>query len=127
MDNCPVCCYNSTQEFTCVLKNEGASSPENARGQTHYFIMEGTNMKKILAFLMALCMVFALCAVSFAADEPVTLVYAEVNPLEGTIVGEMAKAFKAKVEELSGGSVMIDIQASGVLGSEDQILDNLLG
>ena len=39
----------------------------------------------------------------------------------------MAKAFKAKVEELSGGSVLIDIQAGGVLGSEDQVLDNLLG
>ena len=70
---------------------------------------------------------FALCAVSAYADDPVTLSYAEVNPLDGTIVGEMAKAFKAKVEELSGGSVLIDIQAGGVLGSEDQVLDNLLG
>ena len=84
-------------------------------------------MKKFLALVMALCMVFALCAVSAYADDPVTLTYAEVNPLEGTIVGEMAKAFKAKVEELSGGSVLIDIQAGGVLGSEDQVLDNLLG
>ena len=84
-------------------------------------------MKKILALTMALCMIFAMCAVSASADEPITLTYAEVNPLEGTIVGAMAKAFKEKVEELSGGSVLIDIQASGVLGSEDQILDNLLG
>ena len=84
-------------------------------------------MKKFLALTMALCMIFALCAVSASADEPITLTYAEVNPLEGTIVGAMAKAFKEKVEELSGGQVLIDIQASGVLGSEDQILDNLLG
>ena len=84
-------------------------------------------MKKFLALTMALCMIFALCAVSASADEPITLTYAEVNPLEGTIVGAMAKAFKEKVEELSGGAVLIDIQASGVLGSEDQILDNLLG
>ena len=84
-------------------------------------------MKKFLALTMALCMIFAMCAISASADEPITLTYAEVNPLDGTIVGEMAKAFKAKVEELSGGSVVIDIQASGVLGSEDQILDNLLG
>ena len=84
-------------------------------------------MKKILALTMALCMIFAMCAVSASADEPITLTYAEVNPLEGTIVGAMAKAFKEKVEELSGGAVLIDIQASGVLGSEDQILDNLLG
>ncbi|MBQ1493129.1 MAG: TRAP transporter substrate-binding protein [Blautia sp.] len=82
-------------------------------------------MKKALSLIMALCV--ALGAVSVYADEPVTLTYAEVNPLDGTIVGEMAKAFKEKTEELSGGSVLIDIQASGVLGSEDQILDNLLG
>ena len=84
-------------------------------------------MKKTLALLMTLCMIFAVCAVSASAEEPVTLTYAEVNPLEGTTVGEMAKSFKAKLEELSGGSVLVDIQASGVLGSEDQILDNLLG
>lgn len=54
------------------------------------------------------------------------LTYAEMNPLDGTIVGEMAKAFKSKVEELSGGRLLIDIQANGVLGTEDQLLDNLL-
>ncbi|MBR2528497.1 MAG: TRAP transporter substrate-binding protein [Blautia sp.] len=84
-------------------------------------------MKKFLAALMTLCMAFSLCAVTVLADDPITLTYAEVNPLDGTIVGEMAKAFKEKTEELSGGSVLIDIQAGGVLGSEDQILDNLLG
>ena len=40
--------------------------------------------------------------------------------------GEMAKAFKEKTEELSGGTLIIDIQANGVLGSEDQLIDNLL-
>ena len=51
--------------------------------------------------------------------DTVTLTYADVNPIEGTIVGEMALAFKEKTEELSGGTVIIDIQANGVLGSED--------
>ena len=82
-------------------------------------------MKKLLGILLALALLLG-CA-SALADDPITLTYAEVNPLDGTIVGEMAKAFKEKVEELSGGSVLIDIQAGGVLGSEDQILDNLLG
>ena len=81
-------------------------------------------MKKLLGIILALVML-ASCATARA--DTVTLTYAEVNPVEGTIVGEMAKAFKSKVEELSGGTVLIDIQASGVLGSEDQILDNLLG
>ena len=80
-------------------------------------------MKKLFALMLAL--VLALSCASAMAE--ITLTYAEVNPLEGTIVGEMAKAFKAKVEEVSNGEIKIDIQAGGVLGSEDQILDNLLG
>ncbi len=61
------------------------------------------------------------------ADMPeVTLVYAEVNPLD-TIVGQTGTAFKEKVEELSGGKMKIDIQASGVLGSENDVLDTMLG
>ena len=60
-----------------------------------------------------------------SADPAVTLVYAEVNPLD-TIVGQTATAFKEKVEELSGGSITIDLQASGVLGSENDVLDNIL-
>lgn len=58
--------------------------------------------------------------------EPITLVYAEVNPLD-TIVGQTATAFKEKVEELSGGSIIIDIQHSGVLGAENDVLDTMLG
>ena len=61
-----------------------------------------------------------------AAVEAITLVYAEVNPLD-TIVGQTDTAFKEKVEELSGGSIIIDIQASGVLGSENDVLDTMLG
>ena len=34
-----------------------------------------------------------------------------MNPLD-TIVGQTATAFKEKVEELSGGSITIDVQAS---------------
>lgn len=62
-----------------------------------------------------------------AATEPeVTLVFAEVNPLD-TIVGQTDTAFKEKVEELSGGKIKIDLQASGVLGSENDVLDTMLG
>ena len=56
----------------------------------------------------------------------VTLVYAEVNPLD-TIVGQMATDFKTKVEELSDGKITIDVQASGVFGSENDVLDTMLG
>lgn len=86
-------------------------------------------MKKLLSIALTLLMVLGL-AVSAGAevanDPQVTLVYAEVNPLD-TIVGQTGTAFKEKVEELSGGSIIIDIQASGVLGSENDVLDSILG
>ena len=61
-----------------------------------------------------------------AAADAITLVYAEVNPLD-TIVGMTDQKFKETVEELSGGSIIIDLQASGVLGSENDVLDTMLG
>ena len=79
-------------------------------------------MKKLIALVLALVMVAA-CAVAMA--DPIVLTYAEVNPSD-TIGGQTATAFKPKVEELSGGEVIIDVQASGVLGSEAQILDGVL-
>ncbi len=61
-----------------------------------------------------------------AGDPAVTFVMAEVNPLD-TIVGQMDSKFKEEVEKLSGGSITIDLQASGVLGSENDVLDTMLG
>ena len=81
-------------------------------------------MKKLLCAVLTL--VLALCCVTAMAEEPVTLVYAEVNPAD-TIVGQLATDFKTKVEELSGGSITIDIQFGGVLGAEAQVLDGILG
>ena len=61
------------------------------------------------------------------ADDPhVTLTYAEVNPID-SLMGSTAAEFKRHVEELSGGSITINIQAGGVLGSEGDVLDGMLG
>jgi len=60
-----------------------------------------------------------------ANDPKVTLVYAEVNPLD-SIIGLVATAFKEKAEELSGGSITIDVQAGGVMGSENDVLDSVM-
>ncbi|MCF0185775.1 MAG: TRAP transporter substrate-binding protein [Bacteroidaceae bacterium] len=60
------------------------------------------------------------------AADAITLVYAEVNP-EDTIVGQLAADFKSKVEELSGGQIIIDVQYSGVLGAEQDVLDTMMG
>ncbi len=100
--------------------------------------------KKVLASLMAAVMALGLaaCGGSSASgssgtasgttggdasgDPEVKLVMAEVNPLD-TIVGMTDKYFADKVEELSGGTVHIDLQDSGVLGSENDVLDSMLG
>jgi TRAP-type C4-dicarboxylate transport system substrate-binding protein len=60
------------------------------------------------------------------AADAITLVMAEVNPLD-TIVGMTDQKFKEEVESRSHGSIIIDLQASGVLGSENDVLDSMLG
>ena len=82
-------------------------------------------MQKLFSVILVLAVLLS-CAAALA-EEPVTLTYAEVNPVEGTVVGDVALAFKDKLEELSGGSVLVDIQASGVMGDEKTVLANILG
>lgn len=108
--------------------------------------------KKILAVLLSVLLVGSLSACGLKAPEQsstetavnsneaaeaasdngedakaaLTLVFAEVNPLD-TIVGQTDTTFKEKVEELSGGEIKIDLQASGVLGAENDVLDTMLG
>ena len=105
-------------------------------------------MKKLLALLLALVMVLSLAACGGSGDakaeapaadaagtgndgdasnDPaVKLVYAEVNPLD-TIVGQTDTFFAEKVAELTGGTVTLDVQAAGVLGSENDVLDAMVG
>jgi TRAP-type C4-dicarboxylate transport system substrate-binding protein len=79
-------------------------------------------MKKL--FSIALVLVMLLSCASALAE--VTLTYAEVNPVNGTVVGDVALAFKDKLEELSGGEVKVDIKDSGVMGDEKSVLGNIL-
>ena len=105
--------------------------------------------KKILALILALMMVLSLAACGGDTQESkspsgggqessqpnggnggsnptVTLVMAEVNP-EDSIIGQVDRAFIDKLEELSGGTVKIDFQPSGVLGAEEVVLDTIFG
>ncbi len=88
-------------------------------------------MKKLIA-TMLLCAVAITGTACGNSDAPeakggkVTLTYAEVNPID-TIVGQTDQKFKEEVERLSNGEITIDIQASGVLGSEPDVLDTMLG
>ncbi len=63
---------------------------------------------------------------SAANDPAVTLIYAETDP-PGSIACETASHFKETVERLSGGSITIDLQASGVLGTELDLLAAMAG
>lgn len=101
-------------------------------------------MKKLFSLLLTCALVLSLAAcgggnsgnsgtsgtsgnaADAAGDPKVTLVYAEVNPLD-TIVGKTASEFKRLVEEKSGGSIIIDVRDSGVLGSENDVLDAIVG
>jgi len=106
-------------------------------------------MKKVFAIVLAALMVLSMAACGgngnqtqtngetvtdwttvdiskVASDPKVTLVYAEVNPLD-SIVGQTATEFKKQVEEMSGGSITVDVQAAGVLGSENDVLDSMIG
>ncbi|MDR1379819.1 MAG: TRAP transporter substrate-binding protein [Synergistaceae bacterium] len=78
----------------------------------------------VSVFFAALGLV--LCASPSMAASSVKLVYAEVNPAD-SLMGRTAQAFKEKVEELSKGSLVIDIQFSGVLGAENDVLDTMIG
>lgn len=91
-------------------------------------------MKKLLLLLTMALTAFSVMANGQSEEsgdagakaKPVTLVYAEVNPLD-SIVGQTGLKFKEEVERLSGGTVLIDIQHSGVLGAEHDVLDAMLG
>lgn len=56
----------------------------------------------------------------------VTLVMAELNSLD-TTAGMIDQKFKEEVEERSNGKMKIDIQPNGVLGSETDVLDTMIG
>lgn len=93
--------------------------------------------KRIMALVLCAVLVLSLAACgkkdegaantgSNTTSEKITLVMAEVNPLD-TIVGMTDAKFKEEVERLSNGTITIDLQASGVLGSENDVLDTMLG
>ncbi len=52
------------------------------------------------------------------------LTYAEVNPA-GSYSGYMARLFKQKVEELSLGTVLIEVKYGGELGNDNEVLTNM--
>ncbi|MBQ3670729.1 MAG: TRAP transporter substrate-binding protein [Treponema sp.] len=58
-------------------------------------------------------------------NDRLVLFMAEVNPAV-TISGLMDRAFKAKVAELSQEKIIINIQYDGILGNQNQILEEMI-
>ena len=79
--------------------------------------------KKVIAALTAAAALAGMTAMSACAAT--VLVYSETNSID-SIDGQYATFFKEKVEELTNGEVTIDIQASGVLGTESDVLDGMI-
>ena len=79
----------------------------------------------VITLLLCCVLVYGVRAVLERGDGSVILVYSETNAID-SIDGKYAEYFKQKVEELTGGSVLIDIQPSGVLGSESDVLDGMV-
>ncbi len=79
----------------------------------------------VKAILSAAIIAAGLGTTQAKADEPVVLVFSETNSID-SIDGQYATFFKEKVEELTDGAVTIDIQASGVLGTEADVLDGMV-
>ena len=91
-------------------------------------------MKKLFSIALVLAMLLGCTAA--LAEAPITLTYAEVNPVpatiednaeKGSVVSDVAWSFKTKLEELSGGAILVDLQGGGVLGDEKTVLANILG
>ena len=91
-------------------------------------------MKKMLGILLALALLLGCTA---ALADPITLTYAEVNPVpttleenaeKGSVVSDVAWAFKTKLEELSGGEILVELNGSGTLAKDEKTaLANILG
>ena len=88
----------------------------------------------VLAFSLAGCSLHApdtdISEASKGIEVPkpgaIVLTYAEMNPPD-TIVGMTAQKFKEEVESRSNGDIVVDVQYNGVLGSEAEVLDGMLG
>ena len=95
-------------------------------------------MKRGMRFVLSMSMAAMLAVGAFSGavmaeapdasgDPAVTLVYAEVNPLDTTVVGQVAMHFAERINELTSGTVTIDIQGGGVLGAEGDYCDDMIG
>lgn len=81
-------------------------------------------MKKLLASIMALCMIFAFSATAFAADSPVSLQIGQ-TAAEDSIWVKASERFAELANEKSEGTITIDVYPAGQLGSQTDLYDQM--
>ena len=79
-------------------------------------------MKKILALVLALTLVFALTAVSASADDPIVLKIG-VSTADTDSRNIAANAFADEIAEKTGGAVTAVVYPSGQLGGDGQLVE----
>ena len=81
-------------------------------------------MKKTLATILALCMVFALSTSALAADAPVYLQIGQ-TAAEDSIWVKASQRFAELASEKSGGTITMDVYPAGQLGSQTDLYDQM--
>jgi tripartite ATP-independent transporter DctP family solute receptor len=82
-------------------------------------------MKKILALVMALTMIFALTAVSASADDAIVLKIG-VSTAETDPRNIAAQAFADEIAEKTGGAVKAEVYPAGQLGGDGQLVESMV-
>lgn len=81
-------------------------------------------MKKILALVMALTMIFALTAVSASADDAIVLKIG-VSTADTDPRNIAAKSFADEIEEKTNGAVKAEVYPAGQLGGDGQLVESM--
>ncbi len=80
-------------------------------------------MKKVFALVLALTLLAGMAMTTATAEDPkVTIVLGHFGA-PGEPVSSAAETFKAKVEELSGGSITVDVQGASALGNAKEMVE----
>ena len=82
-------------------------------------------MKKILALVMVLTMIFALTAVSASADDAIVLKIG-VSTAETDPRNIAAKSFADEIEQKTNGAVKAEVYPAGQLGGDGQLIESMV-
>ena len=82
-------------------------------------------MKKILALVMALTMIFALTAVSASADDAIVLKIG-VSTADTDPRNIAAKSFADEIESKTNGAVKAEVYPAGQLGGDGQLVESMV-